>query len=78
MTNNFTNDIEKTDLVVLGAGPAGIAAANVASQEGADVVIIDDNSSAGGQIYRSPPKEFQTHKSFKSTEYKEGENKERF
>ena len=73
MTNNFTNDIEKIDLAVLGAGPAGIAAANVASQEGADVIIIDENSSAGGQIYRSPPKEFETHKSFKSPEYKEGE-----
>ena len=73
MTNNFTNNIKKTDLAVLGAGPAGIAAANVASQEGADVVIIDENLSAGGQIYRSPPKEYQTHKSFKSTEYKEGE-----
>lgn len=73
MTNIFTNDIKKVDLVVLGAGPAGVAAANVASKEGAEVVIIDENSSAGGQIYRAPPKEFQPQNSFKSDEFREGE-----
>ena len=35
------------DLVVLGAGPAGIAAAEVASKAGAIVTIIDENSDAG-------------------------------
>ena len=73
MTNIFTNDIKKVDLVVLGAGPAGVAAANVASKEGAEVVIIDENSSAGGQIYRAPPNEFQPQNSFKSDEFREGE-----
>ena len=73
MTKIFTNDIKKVDLVVLGAGPAGVAAANVASKEGAEVVIIDENSSAGGQIYRAPPKEFQPQNSFKSDEFREGE-----
>ena len=73
MTKIFTNDIKKVDLVVLGAGPAGVAAANVASKEGAEVVIIDENSSAGGQIYRAPPKEYQPQNSFKSDEFREGE-----
>jgi len=73
VTKTFPNDIQNVDLVVLGAGPAGVAAANVASQEGTDVVIIDENSSAGGQIYRAPPNEFKPHDSFKSDEYQEGE-----
>jgi NADPH-dependent 2,4-dienoyl-CoA reductase/sulfur reductase-like enzyme len=73
MTKIFTNDIKKVDLVVLGAGPAGVAAASVASKEGAEVVIIDENSSAGGQIYRAPPNEFQPQNSFKSDEFREGE-----
>ena len=73
MTKINTNDIKKVDLVVLGAGPAGVAAANVASKEGAEVVIIDENSSAGGQIYRAPPNEFQPQNSFKSDEFREGE-----
>ena len=73
MTKIFTNDVKKVDLVVLGAGPAGVAAANVASEEGAEVVIIDENSSAGGQIYRAPPNEFQPQNSFESDEFREGE-----
>ena len=73
MTKIFTNDIKKVDLVVLGAGPAGVAADNVASKEGAEVVIIDENSSAGGQIYRAPPNEFQPQNSFKYDEFREGE-----
>lgn len=40
------------DVVVIGAGPAGIAAAVAASHSGASVALIDDNPSAGGQIWR--------------------------
>ncbi len=74
MTKTFTNDFQNIDIVVLGAGPAGVAAAQAASQEGAKVVIIDENSSAGGQIYRAPPNEFKPLNSFKSPEFEEGEN----
>ena len=55
MTKTFPNDIQNVDVVVLGAGPAGVAASKAASQEGAKVIIIDENPSAGGQIYRAPP-----------------------
>lgn len=40
------------DLVVIGAGPGGIAAATVAAEAGLRVCIVDDNPSAGGQIWR--------------------------
>ncbi|HEX5426117.1 MAG TPA: FAD-dependent oxidoreductase [Candidatus Acidoferrales bacterium] len=40
------------ELVVIGAGPAGIAAATAASKSGCSVAILDDNPSAGGQIWR--------------------------
>ncbi|MGH9735552.1 MAG: FAD-dependent oxidoreductase [Candidatus Acidiferrales bacterium] len=40
------------EVVVIGAGPAGIAAATVASKSGRCVTILDDNPSAGGQIWR--------------------------
>jgi NADPH-dependent 2,4-dienoyl-CoA reductase/sulfur reductase-like enzyme len=40
------------DVLVVGAGPAGLAAAASAAQGGACVGIIDDNSTAGGQIWR--------------------------
>lgn len=40
------------EIVVIGAGPAGIAAATAAGESGQSVVILDDNPSAGGQIWR--------------------------
>src|SRR5262245_44904255 len=40
------------DLLVVGAGPAGLAAAYRAAQAGLRVVVIDDNPAAGGQIWR--------------------------
>lgn len=41
------------DLVVIGAGPAGLAAATEASRRGVKVIVIDENPAPGGQIYRS-------------------------
>ena len=40
------------DVLVVGGGPAGIAAAARAAESGARVGIVDDNASLGGQIWR--------------------------
>src|ERR1700723_3854500 len=40
------------DVIVVGAGPAGIAAALAAADSGKSVGLIDDNPTAGGQIWR--------------------------
>ena len=40
------------DLLVIGAGPAGLAAALTAADCGLSVVVVDENPQAGGQIYR--------------------------
>ena len=40
------------DVLVVGAGPAGIAAACAAGESGLSVVVVDDNPAAGGQIWR--------------------------
>ncbi|MDT0158825.1 FAD-dependent oxidoreductase [Microbacterium sp. ARD32] len=42
-------------IVVIGAGPAGLAAAASASQAGADVVIVDEGERPGGQFWRHHP-----------------------
>jgi D-hydroxyproline dehydrogenase subunit alpha len=42
------------ELVVVGAGPAGMAAADAASRRGVAVTLIDSASRLGGQIYRQP------------------------
>jgi NADPH-dependent 2,4-dienoyl-CoA reductase/sulfur reductase-like enzyme len=41
------------DVLVVGAGPAGLAAAATAAEGGARVVVVDENTEAGGQIWRS-------------------------
>ena len=41
------------DVLVVGAGPAGIAAAATAAEHGLRVGLVDDNPAAGGQIWRS-------------------------
>jgi NADPH-dependent 2,4-dienoyl-CoA reductase/sulfur reductase-like enzyme len=43
------------DIVVVGAGPAGLNAAQAAAREGATVALLDDNPRAGGQIWRQGP-----------------------
>ncbi|OYU48547.1 MAG: FAD/NAD(P)-binding oxidoreductase [Rhizobiales bacterium PAR1] len=43
------------DLVVIGAGPAGGAAALAASEAGLRVVLIDESAAPGGQVYRAMP-----------------------
>lgn len=43
------------DILVIGAGPAGLNAALTAAQAGARVGIVDDNALAGGQIWRQGP-----------------------
>ena len=53
---NVTNAAEqwRTDVIVIGAGPAGLAAANTAAQAGLKVLLIDENTRVGGQISRLP------------------------
>lgn len=43
------------NVLVIGAGPAGLAAAATAAQSGVSVGLIDDNPAPGGQIWRGGP-----------------------
>lgn len=43
------------DVLVVGAGPAGLSAALAAASRGAQVVVLDDNPRVGGQIWRGGP-----------------------
>ncbi|KAA6457614.1 NAD(P)/FAD-dependent oxidoreductase [Acidobacteria bacterium AB60] len=43
---------DRLDLLIVGAGPAGMAAAVAASAAGRRVTILDDNPAPGGQIWR--------------------------
>lgn len=44
---------EHRDLAIIGAGPAGLAAATTAAEFGLDTVLLDEQPAPGGQIYRN-------------------------
>jgi sarcosine oxidase subunit alpha len=52
--------MNKTEIAIVGGGPAGICAALTAAQQGAQVTVIDRNPSLGGQLIK------QTHMFFGS------------
>ncbi len=56
----------KVQSVVIGAGPAGLAAAIEIAKAGGQVVLIDENSKPGGQLFK------QIHKFFGSREHRAG------
>ncbi|WP_179957538.1 FAD-dependent oxidoreductase [Exilibacterium tricleocarpae] len=58
------------ELAIVGAGPAGLAAAEVAVAQGIDVVVVDEQLRPGGQIYRQPPPAFQVKNWLTSSIYK--------
>ena len=43
---------EQYDIVIIGAGPAGMAAAKLCGSTGASTLLLDEQSGPGGQIYR--------------------------
>ncbi|MGA8402994.1 MAG: FAD-dependent oxidoreductase, partial [Stellaceae bacterium] len=43
---------DRIDFLVIGAGPAGMAAAALATEFGLDTLIVDEQDAPGGQIYR--------------------------
>lgn len=47
-----------TRVLIVGAGPAGIRAAETLVEAGLHPIIVDEGARAGGQIYRRPPENF--------------------
>jgi sarcosine oxidase subunit alpha len=65
----FKGEARKTievDVLVVGAGPAGLCAAIEAATQGASVLIVDENQCVGGQLVK------QTHKFFGSRQERAG------
>ena len=56
--------MERYDLIVIGAGPAGLSAGIEAAKHGMKVMIFDENHKPGGQLFK------QIHKFFGSKEHK--------
>jgi thioredoxin reductase len=58
--------MEEREIVVVGAGPAGLSAALEAARAGAHVLLVDENSKPGGQLFK------QIHKFFGSRDHRAG------
>lgn len=58
--------MRRTQVAVIGAGPAGLSCAVEAAKAGAKVTVIDENGKPGGQLFK------QIHKFFGSREHKAG------
>lgn len=56
--------MKRYDCIVVGAGPAGLSAAIEAAKKGLKVVVFDENSKPGGQLFK------QIHKFFGSKEHR--------
>jgi thioredoxin reductase len=62
-------------VVVIGAGPAGMAAAIELAKAGVPCTVIDEAPRSGGQVYRQLPTKFQTQEKYKlNSEQKRGKN----
>ncbi|TPL02143.1 MULTISPECIES: (2Fe-2S)-binding protein [unclassified Mesorhizobium] len=61
------------DIAVVGAGPAGLAAATLAAEAGARVVLFDENAAPGGQIYRGVTRNSRQTAGFLGTDYWAGQ-----
>lgn len=62
----------ETDLVIIGAGPAGMAAARQAADAGLSVVLLDEQPGPGGQIYRDVTRASPTRRTLLGKEYDKG------
>lgn len=63
----------RKDIAILGAGPAGMAAAAQAAELGLSVTILDEQSAAGGQIYRDVDRAAQIRGDILGADYSEGQ-----
>jgi len=62
----------QTDVLIVGAGPAGLAAADVLTPYDIEISIIDEQARPGGQIYRQPPRQYKVRDWLSSRIYTRG------
>lgn len=60
------------DLLVIGAGPAGMAAARASAAAGLDVLVVDERGQAGGQYFKQPGKGFSLDRRALDAQFAEG------
>ena len=59
--------MRKTEIAVIGGGPAGLMAALAAAEMGAEVTLVDKNNNLGGQLVKQTHMFFGSEKEHAST-----------
>ena len=62
----------RADLLVIGAGPAGMSAAVIAAEAGLNVVIVDERKNLGGQYFKQPSSYFAIDEDRLDKQFKSG------
>jgi thioredoxin reductase len=60
------------DVLVVGGGPAGLAAAATAAEAGAHVVLVDERPKLGGQYFKQPSDAFEVDERGLDAQYRHG------
>jgi NADPH-dependent 2,4-dienoyl-CoA reductase/sulfur reductase-like enzyme len=60
------------DVLVVGTGPGGLAAAAAAAEAGAQVVLVDERPKPGGQYFKQPSDAFDVDESALDAQYRAG------
>src|SRR5262249_56725634 len=60
------SQLDSYDLLVVGGGPAGLAAAGEASSLGLSVLLADERPTLGGQIFKQPGLVVRNHRALGS------------
>jgi len=67
-------EVLSVDLLVIGAGPAGMSAAVIADEAGLSVVIVDERKNLGGQYFKQPSSYFSIDENRLDKQFKAGQN----
>ena len=65
--------VEHVPLLIVGGGPAGLAAADTALGHGVAVMLLDEQPGPGGQIYRNIAEADEAQKRILGPDYAQGE-----
>src|SRR5690625_2670702 len=63
---------KKVQVLIIGAGPAGVAAARQCAAHGLESLLLDEQPSKGGQIYRAITKTSDGHQKILGDDYMAG------
>lgn len=64
--------VRSPDILVVGAGPAGLSAARDAAAAGLDVLVVDERAKAGGQYFKQPGDGFDVREDVLDAQFREG------